>query len=450
MADVAFPPPAEHQEAGRRLRACWERAGRAPTADTWDDSDFDDWVSGEWIGRYEFDRARGIDHETSLRKHEDELCDALGIARPERPNQPVSDVGTESGRVRADGLILRTASGAPWFGLGVSAFPLLKIWIEQGEPGVRVFVDWMIANGIGVARAFGMFNGGLGRFIPGEYSGRYFTGVATLGTYLRDRGVRLKLSVFADAQTDPLKSIRQREFFTAVAAVYVDTHLLDGGNEAFKNGWDPQALPRPHSILCSRGSEGGDMLPPVNPWDFFDVHPDRGDGWVKGGKSIYDVQIGNTSAGIALPAPGGIDEGIGIGEQDEPGKTTANADDCAGFAACTKLFGDFLILHIRSGVTKLEPPGPRAQACVEASVAACLAIPDDARLGFYTRGGLPDCPIEHDDAQALRTYARITRRARGSRAVCVALRPSATWRARAVNGWQIVDEPGRGIVLVEQ
>jgi hypothetical protein len=65
------------------------------------------------------------------------------------------------------------------------------------------------------------------------------------------------------------------------------------------------------------------------------------------------------------------------------------------------------VLHVRSGVIPLEPPGPLAQACVDASRAAIALVPDEARLGSYSRGGLHEFPLAHNETHYVRAYAKI-------------------------------------------
>jgi hypothetical protein len=371
-----------------------------------------------------------------------------------RPPPASGGIGPESGHLRRAGLAIVREDGRRWFAVGVTAFTLVQAFADGGEAAVAPFVDWMIASGISVARAFGMYNGSTGRFVPAEYGPRYFEAIAAADRYLLSRGCRLKLSVFADAQTDPLNQIDQAALFAHVAAVRDPRGLQDGGNEhgAFrevgkgsKNGWDPQALPRPTNLLASRGSALGDETPPLNPWDFADFHPARNADWPKTCKAIYDIQSGNTTEGVRIDAPLVMDEGIAIGETPENGRTTASPEDCFDYAAGCKLFGSpLIVLHHRYG---LQPPGAIGQACIDASVQGFRLVSDDASDGRYTRGGLSECPLEHDDAHALRTYAKL----QGDRATAVVLRP-VNWTPIAANGWRIVETrgPRQNIVRLER
>lgn len=440
---------------GPEILKRYQKVGRVPG----DDAGYCDWPA-----RIQYDIVvKGLDPEESLRVHLLELDEALGINSsgegeplpPPSPNPAIEPL-------RANGLQLQMAvSGTPWFGLGTTAFPLLQQYLDGGPGAVTPFFDWMDRSRLSVARALGMFNGGLGRFIPGMYwaGNGYLKGLLSLTRLMHSRGLYLKFSVFADVQNGiNLGNHTVPEFYQLVGETLRQEAnvLLDGGNEYPKNGWDPQSLSRLAGVnyLQSRGSSLGDALPPVNPWDFFDVHPSRNDDWPKGCKSVYDIQIGQTSEGIALRVPGGIDEPIGIGELGESGKTTNNVNDCYDFGAGCKLFGSFLILHVRTGAF-LNLPGSVAHACVQASVQGAQDVPDWALLGSYTRGGLNDFPLEDSPLDGggnpttwLRAYGKI----QGNRAVVVIFRPTPNVRIVPVGGWRINRQSGtrHNVVVLER
>lgn len=374
------------------------------------------------------------------------------------PRGPHDSTGSERGRLHREGLILRDDHGAIWAGVGVTAFTLFQAWLDRGESFIAPFVDWMIAHGVGVARALGMYNGGIGQFIPQDYHrGIYLTGLDGLLAYLTHRAVRLKLSVFADMQTRPLNETDQPGWFARIAEVFQahPSHLLDGGNEYVKNGFDPQALLRPVGVTSSRGSGLGDGLPPVNPWDMFDYHSARGADFPKSPKGVYDIQVGQTTEGVALPVPGNDEEPMAIGEDDEPGRTSNNADDWEDYGATTKLFSNLFVLHVRPFIRQLDPGvlGPRTQACIDAALRGLAQVPTEFRLGQYGRGGLPGFALRdspQDGAGNPLWWLRAYQRRTAHQACVVISRPRAGLSVETVEG-RIAERRGfRGtIVLVD-
>src|SRR5207249_2496002 len=67
---MRFPDDPELINAALRINLLFREAGRSPS---------EDWCSPIWMGRYLWDRFLGLDHETSIRKHEAELREALGL-----------------------------------------------------------------------------------------------------------------------------------------------------------------------------------------------------------------------------------------------------------------------------------------------------------------------------------------------------------------------------------
>ena len=382
---------------------------------------------------------------------------------------PGPSVEPESGRLRAQGLELVTEDGRPWFGVGVTAFPLGQTWLDRGEAGVAPFADWMVRSGVQFARTAGCYNGGIGRFIPSDYGARYIPGWRALGEYFRARKLRLKLTMYCDMQTPELASVDQaarwRELTEALAE-YADVFIVDGGNEVDKNAVRWQELARP-SLLASRGSPLSDGTPPWSedapPWDIFDAHDARNDTWPKAAKSVFEIQGGNTSPPQpprdTFARPGGSDEMIGIGPHDEPGRTTNNPDDVFDYVAAP--FGSYRVLHVRAFINQLDPAqiDPVTQACVDAGVSAARAVTAEWRRGEYTRGGFAsfplrdsplDPPVNGEPLWWLRAYGRL----QGDRALVTIQRPRPDRGLviEAVDGWRIMERRGnRGsVVLVKQ
>lgn len=359
-------------------------------------------------------------------------------------------IPTGTGSIYRSGYSLRrTSDNSHYFALGVTAFTLLKDWLDGGAGAVDPFLDWMVANNLEIARALGMYSGGVGFFDPQAYGAAYFTGIGTLVDHMATKTRRLKLSLFADHQVAPLSTIVQATHFNAVAAVMAGKGYawLDGGNEYGKNGWNPAALTWPANLMCGRGSNLGDQTPPFDPFWEFEFHSLRSDAWPRSTKSIRDIQTGNTNEGLAVATAGGIDEPIGIAEADEPGRSSANADDWFDFVA--NPFGSYIVLHTRSSITSLGLPGPVAQACVNAAVYAASLIPAAFRDGAagYTASHIAGFPLDPgplngagDPAWWLRAYGRII----GNEAWVTIIRPNygAGLVVSGANGWSVIAQYG--------
>ena len=232
---------------------------------------------------------------------------------------------------------------------------------------------------------------------------------------------------------------------------------LTPGNEARYNGYDPIAdFPASAgSLLAGRGSQGENEQPPTPALDFFDLHTGRQyqetqggriylDAWRRRMKWIHDLKTGSDNNPL-IHRPGGVDEGTGIGEIFEAGRTTIDPQACGEAAALCKLFGDHVVGHARCGLRDLVPGGPITTACLKAMKEYADLIPDDARLGTYTRGPKDDCSLEHDDALALRTFEMFS----GSRGVLIVLDPADSWQARPKSWAQIESQQGpKGQILI--
>jgi hypothetical protein len=377
---------------------------------------------------------------------------------PAPPIQP-------AGPLHREGLYLYGPDGLAVFPVGVTAFPILQCWLDGDRARVENFTDWMMVAGVKWARGLGSYSGSLGRFHPGEYAGRLFIGLHELLDFLDTKGLGLKLSALADCRERgdgtggslPDEGA-QVEYVRRLGATMKEhgNAMLDGGNEhgetdgdSSKNGWLPSTLSRPDGVLCSRGSSCGDFSAPADPWDFADIHPGRTE-FERKCKQLRDEFVGDNITRTPFRLPTGIDEGIGIGEADEYGRTTADPGKCFDFAVGCAVWGDFLILHVRAGMT-LDVPGPIAQTCVAASLEGVRVVTREGwKEGIYTRGGpsapAEPMPIAHVDAPdpvgALRTFAMV----QGNRALAWAVTPGPEWTAQFQNGYHLESAfgwPGR-------
>ena len=129
---------------------------------------------------------------------------------------------------------------------------------------------------------------------------------------------------------------------------------------------------------------------------------------------------GDEEAHASFPAykvPIVADEPIGAAEQAIGGKRSATPSDFRDYARVCSLFGAGGTFHFDAGMRGEVPPEDSIQQACAAAFAEGLsdAIPLDAPRWQYTRGGLSDCPLEHSDATALRTFAGASAEQEGPR-----------------------------------
>lgn len=389
--------------------------------------------------------------------------------------------------------MLRHEDGTRAFLLGVTAFPILPYWYMGGEWKAKIepFVAACLAAvGQGcVFRALGMAHGGVSVGFGGwtvDYPGSgqapaikvrmpeqaYLDALSSLAAWLKTKGGRLKLSLCADCvdrgdgsggtMPRPLDRMRLSRKVGEALAPHTNI-LLDAGNEWSKNGFNPDHdFLQTGGVLSSRGSGQGDEWPPwLRPLHYWDFHPNRTDREDLAGrvyldahrrqcKAVYDIYTGQSGQGEpALKIPGSLDEPIGIDEAKDPGRTTADPQACGEFAAGTKLFGAALVVgHIRSGIRDLHPPGPIATACLRAMREYADLVPEELTYpnGRYTRGGLADCPLQHNDARALRTFAIVRA---DHLALAMAMDVAPQWGAYGANSYRIVRQAGPRGQIVE-
>ncbi len=345
-------------------------------------------------------------------------------------------------RLHTDGPIFRTEDGLPWRWHGVTAFMLLKQHLDGQD--VTPFLNFAAGVGANLVRILGMASNLL-PLRPQDYGDRFWTGLTSFVDLCAAQHFFVEYTVFADAQiVMPDNASQQAHWAKAIAAIRDKPNVVvELANEYSKNGVDPSKFARPGApVVASRGSGCGGDLPFVPAWDFLTDHPERKAEWPRTAKNLQEWNEG-TPTFSALRIPCVADEPMGAAETDQPGRRSAIPDDFFWFAATAALMGAGATFHFDDGLaTKI--PGPVQDACARSFFAGLDAIPLEAPKGQYTRGLLADCPLAHDDAKALRTFARIS----GGNATAVVIRPTAAWSAVAQLGWTIVGQRGpRGTVI---
>lgn len=366
------------------------------------------------------------------------------------PNGPWLPAQSGTGLVRIGGQSFTLGANGPlWPWRGCTDFRLYQRYLD-GE-NITPILDNRIASGATTLRVLGMMYN-IANFYPKNYS-TYFSSLPTFCDVLLARGLWLEFTCLADCQYAPLGLTQTAEQVAHVSQVVValagkSNVFFELANEYSNNGVDPSKFARPVGILSSAGwgSPTGDVYLP--PWDYVTHHPDRDDQWPRKSKDIQDIRDGPFgippaiyTTGVKRPVVS--DEPMGAGDVDIPNKRSTVVNDFYWAGAGCALFGAGGTFHSDNGIQSVVF-SPTQQACANAWYSGMAAIPTAVQNWQYTRGGLADCPIEHDDSLALRTYAKIS----GNTAVVLVIRPTASWLAVPVPPWTITGTTGpSGTVL---
>jgi len=354
------------------------------------------------------------------------------------------------------------AGAEPWRWNGVSGF-LAGARLANGED-VRPVLDWYADTGFNVVRVFLTMD-----IVPRQRGMAPFIltndQVQPLLEQLGRRGLYAELTT-GDLQILMPNHDDQRRYLESIVA---GVNPCEHNNEPFKNGMDVARMGRVGSAFQASGNYrfqdvvNGNVVTQTMPavLDYFTYHTERKPEWPRtphDAEEFFDgwntiatggpykgkrVVFAGVHAPIVLDEPTGADEvPIGNSRSNVPA-------DFFDYAAAAALMSAGATFHSSAGIDTVVP-GPVTQECARQWVAAMRAIPLDAPLGQYTRGGASLCPIAHSDATALRTYAKL----QGNKATAVVIRPTQH-RAEdrvGVNGWRVVGTAGdrHNIVYLER
>lgn len=235
------------------------------------------------------------------------------------------------------------------------------------------------------------------------------------------------------------------------------TTFIEISNEPFKNlpggGVRAHALGKkwqgrfPNLLIASGAGDGdiaaGDFAAlAAMTLDYCTTHDHaRGHEWPRKMKDALEIRWGLT--GQILDVPVVMDEPIGAAEVAEPGRRSATPEDFAWGAAVLALQGPGGTFHSSDGIES-RPFGPTTKRCAEEWTAAMRWAGPNAQAWTYSAGHLASCPIEHDDAWSLRTFAQIS----GGMAQVVVVRPTPAWTLRPKPGWTVLGTQGPGGTLI--
>lgn len=344
------------------------------------------------------------------------------------------------GRVTTNGELF-SLNGQPWQWRGATDFMLFRDYLNGKD--INEVLNQRRDAGANIVRVLGMahyipVNAGQPSFNVSTYP-NYFDQLKAFVSHVAEFGLRVEFTALADAQLLMPGAAEQDAFLARVVGVLPETAFLETANEPFKNGADVAAryanLPRT-ALVVATGDYTFDK-PIVG--EYVTVHESRDGEWPR--KSRLDEWYANVHMPVVW------DEPIGADETNQPGRRSNVVEDFYDLCAGAALHGAGLTFHSTSGLLSQMWGGNEGRSAV-ACFEAMKSVPVEAPLWDYTRGGLGNNPLTHDDAIALRTWCQIT----GTKAVCEVVRPSANWMAEAVNGWHIVkqDGPNGRLVFLER
>lgn len=306
---------------------------------------------------------------------------------------------------------------------------MFRQWLD-GVNQTPVY-DWARQLGVNTIRTFSML--GWAGLHPSNYSDDQ---LLVFAHEVGSRGLRLELVALADCAgwidkngtkhpgLMPDHQDQQRHVDRLADVLGDLPHVfLELANEPSHptNQLDPLSFTHPGRGMWSRGSTHADERPIKPPWEYGTDHTPRDNEWPRKAKNLLEASV----ACDGIPYVG-----------DEPKKIRSNEltpSDCADYSAVADLLAAGSTIHTQSlGIDGFVPNGLE-QACCEAWASSWRSVPSYAQLGQYTAGHLADCPIEHNDAMALRTYARLHE----NRATVVVVRPGLTWDLQARPGWRV-------------
>jgi hypothetical protein len=414
-------------------------------------SRIDDYSLAVWSGRYTryfVTAPAGQDrHEYAIRAviadlhNSDEARAKRGETGPIPPDALVP--------LTISGTTFRRPDGTIWKYRMVTAFTAFQDFLAGDMNKLDAYAAWTRSVGGNGWRVF--YTWVITDFNPLRQLGaaRLRTELEAFRRYMDGQGLYSHNTVFCDQVpgSSVLLDRTEQDLLLDYVRVVMQGRHVEIANEYWKNGGAD--LTARYSLSWLSGTFGmrsswRDGERPDAPGALVTCtseHTPRDEEWPRKAKNLAETSLLGMPA-VSWPAsglPAIAGEPIGIFEVDIPGSRTANASDVADYYAVAELFGAGACLH-GDGTTlqRCQLPGPNAQRCAEWAKAAREAIPADAQTGHYTRGGLDDCPLEHSDSLALRTFGML----QGDRGTVVVVRPAPGWEPRARNGWRIEDVTG--------
>jgi len=262
------------------------------------------------------------------------------------------------------------ANGAPWTWQFASDFTLLYR-LMRGEDITPVLQQRKAAGANGV-RVFLMLH-----YLEQNYPQAYpdfWTTLVPFARFLASHGLYVEFTCLADAQVIMPSTGDQQAFVQRVADTLrgESNVFLELANEYPKNGVNPSRFDRPAGVISSHGSGLADSPPALPSWDYSTWHGRRD--WPKVVLSHEDAWfvgegIDANGAVTGVPHPIVMDEPMGFGEVDEPGRRSTDPELARVLALTSIAFGNGGTFHSEAGL-RSQLWGPTQERCARAFFAA--------------------------------------------------------------------------------
>ena len=390
---------------------------------------------------------------------------------PAGPQTPTHEPTT---RLEAKGGEFRRPDGTVFKWHGITAFTALSDWLAGNKTKLEKYADETQARGVNTWRVFAIW---VNTNLTPIGNDRYYAGVRELLTWARSRGLYVQLTALCDQvpgssvlMTPAQRDAHVRELVAIsrdVGNVFFEVSNEDWQNGDVADDWPPSVF---EGVLAARSAVRDDQYPDaagsILQWTAH--HTPRDQQWPRKAKELLDVaRLG--FGGGAPPfdrvwdptrKPASATEPIRIAEGTSPRQH-------ADYFAVAELYG--IGGNIHGGFSTIDPSHQTdLQNCVfptnpdhvafidQVGVVWRAGIPATAAAtGRYTRGGLNDVPVHHEDRftdagenlrGALRTFCMIE----GDKATCVVVDPGRDHPGPvAINGWRIV-RTVIGVVFLER
>ena len=375
----------------------------------------------------------------------------IPVPMPPQPGPTPRPPANESGPLHVDRPAIRDAHNQCWQWRGFTDFLLFYRFLTDVD--IEPFLTERSGLGANILRVLSMvgWDECSPRFYPQNFPD-YYEDLRDFAHLLADRGLRLELTVFADAQiVMPDANERKLHLQDCLQTLQECWNVvIEIANEPFKNlpGGDQEAIDlgqeaQGHGLLIATGEYSSWL--PLDTCDYGTTHCDRTEDWPRRAKDLMD----RCDSSDKTPWIG--DEPVGAAEVLDPWRRDTNPDNFAWYAATCQMFGPGATFHCEDGIHSRTPIGPVQTECAKAFFWALHWMPTDALLHPYQRGdmgsdaGIGNMPILHNDALETRSYCK----GNGSQEWCVQIQTSRD-HATPRDGWRVVTEPRKGFVYLEK
>jgi hypothetical protein len=383
--------------------------------------------------------------------------------RPQEPGDPNPgpgpgpDPGPSIVRpLHRDGVQLLDDRGLPFKVRGVDAFTAVQLWLDGQRDQLETYARWARSIGANTWCFFTQWR--VTTFDPRAYGNVvYYPGIYEFRAWLVSQGFQPLPVFFCDQQDgSPIQMSRgEREIHFDTLNEIFNPDLKEYVNEDWQNGGIAHTFREIELASRSAIQDGAAPDAPGRLMSWVSLNGQRKAEWPRTSKDAYERQQETLRPAIFREPP------VGIFETTIPWSRSNNVRDFADFHAMAELCSSGSVLHgDKSNLQTCTVPGPRAQDCAEAVAEVWDAglSKDAAAFGRYTRGGLGDCPLQHEDRYdedgrdvnprgTLRTFAFIE----GDRATAVLVQPGDQYPTvpRGDHGWRVVGMRGPHSQIVD-